>query len=46
MKGVLLDAWDTECITNSQCSCLQGVYLVLVKSLNNNAVHAVAVEES
>ena len=45
MKESLLDAWDAKCIMNSHHSCLQGVYfLVLVKSLNNNALHAKAIK--
>ena len=39
------DAWDAKCITNSHHSCLQGVYfLVLKKSLNDNAVHAAPIK--
>lgn len=45
MKESLLDAWDVKCVTNAHHPCLQGVYfLVLMKSLNNNAVHARAIK--
>lgn len=45
MKEVLLDAWDAKYITNSHHSCLQGVYsLILMKSLNTNAAHAMAIK--
>lgn len=44
MKDSLLEAWDAKFITNAHHSCLQGVYfLVFMKSLNNNAIHGVAI---